>query len=240
MREIDNLADSTPIRSQGIARELYSQAEDYRDMIRLKEALSQPLPTNLTESLQDAFHNCVAESGLDKVIIDKDEFLKELSKENSSFAVKLKPVLSWVDKIAVSGENIDLMFNVKHDDHKGQPEWLREGRLAPDIATHGIFVPDVLRCRFSTSAGQTVLSGLKGLGISTTATGFPIKIDRVNIQSMRLSIDGEKLRFDVEAKNPAPFLSKFLSREKGRPDPISAVVLLDSKGNLEMRETWQF
>lgn len=240
MREFDELADATQFRSPGITRELYSQADGYMEAVHRKDVAAQAPPADLTPMLQEVFlHLVEGESGRDKVIVTKDNFLKELSKENTNFALKLKPVLSWVDKIAINGDNIELMFNVPADNGKGQPQWLREGRLAKDIATHGIFVPEVLRCRFSTHAGETALTGFKGLGISTTATGFPINIDRVNIQSIRLSEDGERLRFDVEAKNPAPFLSKFLPREKGRPDPISAVVFLDSKGNLEMRETWQ-
>lgn len=237
MKEFEELAFESKPRSLGITRELLSQAQEYQELTRRKEVASNS--PDLTDKMMQVLIR-LAESqrqGGEKVDVTKDDFLKELGKENRSFAAKLAPLLSWVDKISVKDDLVELHFNCTRE--KDKPQWLREGTLADDITTHGLFLPEVLRCRFAEKNGKTVLTGLKGLEIPVTISDIPIKIDKITVQSIRLSLSGDRLRIDVEAKNPAPMLQHLLKPEKHRPNPIPSVVFVDDKGNLEMYETWR-
>lgn len=244
MKEVDELFGKSRTMSEGIDRELCGQADQYMEIARLREASSSG--NDGTSAIRRALREC---AGYDNDIYDsKDrqvtevtvsDFLKELAKENSVLSTKLKPLLSWVDSIGVNGEDIEFRYDRHGGDCKGKPQWLREGVLAADIQTHGVFIPKVLRCRFVEQDGVTRLVGLKGLEISTTVLDVPIRIDRIAVQSLRFSLSGDRLRLDVEAKNPAPFLSKILPAHKRRPNPIPSVVLVDDEGKLEMYETWR-
>jgi hypothetical protein len=248
MKEFEELAFDTSRRSPGITGELMSQAREYQELVRRKEA-SASASVDLTDRMKQVVFRLAELHGHDrsnceKVDFSKDDFLAELGKENSLFATKLKPVLSWVDKISVNGDIVELHFNFpaekdkcKHE--KDKPQWLREGRLAKDITTHGLFLPEVLRFRFSEINGKTVMTGLKGLVIPVTVSDVPIKIDKIVVESVRLSLSGDRLHFEVETKNPAPFLGRLLKEERRRPNPVPSEVFVDDKGNLEMRETWK-
>jgi len=249
VREVDELAGQQPLLHEGIHRELLMQADSYHEKHREKcpdkELIASSASVDSTNSIRKALRHCAGfdatDESIDKGMIEVkvSDFLSELGKTNRTLAEKLSPVLSWVTSIGVKGDNIELRFDCKGEEKEGKPQWLREGTLAADIKTHGLFIPKVLRAHFVEQAGKTKLVGLKGLEISATVSDVPINIDRIGLRSTSISVSGERLRFDVEAKNPAPFLSKFLPAHKRRPDPISSVVLVDDQGNLEMYESWK-
>lgn len=245
MKEVDELVDKQSLLNEGIHRELLRQVCDYREKRLDKEVVAACPSVDCTDIVRQALKHC---AGFDKsdampeigmVNISASDLLEELGKTNSALAKRLKPLLSWVTSIGVDGDDIELRFDCKGGDNKGKPQWLREGTLADDIRTHGLFIPKVLRAHFVEDAGKTKLAGLKGLEIPVTVSDVPIKIDRIALRSTRISLSGDRLRLDVESKNPAPFLSKFLPAHKRRPDPVSSVVFVDDEGNLEMYETWK-
>lgn len=238
MKDVSKLALDEKTVPDGFVREIFSQADDYKEISRGKRCQSGA-GKDFTQTMKNVFERYAASADAEcnKVEVTKQQFLDDLKKENAVFAAKLTPLLSWVDKITVEGDVVDFHFDCKRE--KDKPQWLKEGTLAADISTHGLFIPEHLRCRFVTVDGKTQITGLKGLEIPVTVTDVPIKIDRIALRSARISVVGDRLCFEIKAKNPAPFLGKFLPRERQRPDPIPSVVFVDAEGNLEMYETWR-
>ncbi len=238
MREFNESASHKRTVADGFVREIFSQADEYKEFSRGKGCHSSA-GKDYTETLKNVFDRYAPapDSECKKVVVDKQQFLDDLKKENATFAAKLTPLLSWVDKITVDGDVIDMHFNCERE--KDKPQWLREGTLAADISTHGLFIPEHLRFRFVTVDGKTHMTGLKGLEIPVTVTDVPINIDKIALRSARISVVGDRLCFEIQAKNPAPFLGKFLPKHRQRPDPIPSVVYVDDEGKLEMRETWR-
>lgn len=242
MREIDEFVDGNPLQGDGVARELLRQASEYKkcqDKVSRSEAAASGCNSDLTNVVRQAFHRLAERDEQEATEVITQDFLQELSKDNVRLASKLKPVLSWVESIGIHGDDFDLRFNGRGGDRKGQPQWLREAVLAKDIDTHGLYIPKVLHGTFEDRDGKALITGLKGLEIPATVREVPIKIDRVSVKSIQLSLSGDRLRFDVEVRNPAPLFSRLLPPEKRRPNPIPVVVLLDDQGNLEMYESWK-
>jgi hypothetical protein len=199
---------------------------------------------SIFQTLEQVKTDCLERNGdcsKKDVLIAKDDFLKELAKNNKGLAEKLTPVLSWVSEIHLKPKKVELLFMEDKFDTKKGPEWKRDAVLAPDIDTKGLYLKRRVECGVEENDAGVRLTNLDGLQIALHVKDipwvpFPLHLDKTEVLSLSLSQSGEDLKFDVGAKNPAPILDKFLPKERQRPNIIHVEIYLNKQGELRMKE----